>query len=246
MHLTGSVSDLKNGFVFQPDKAVYCCLFCGQAYAEGEIFPFEGRFFSARRMIELHIQQAHGGVFAALLSAGKRQTGLTDVQRDLMAFFYQGLSDKAIAEKTGTSLSTVRTQRFTLREKAKQARLFLVLSSLMEENMKVSDNIQPVHDGATMVDERYVITDEEAAQICRKCFLSMEPLVLRNFPPKEKKKVVILRQIAALFSQETRYTEKEVNGILQAVFHDYVTLRRYLIEYGFMDRTVSGSEYWLK
>jgi len=246
MDTHGSITDLKNGFAFDASTASYCCLFCAQRYAEGEIYPLEGKLLTAKRRMEAHLLTAHGGVFAALLSAGKRQTGLTDVQKELMSCFYEGLSDKEISEKAGTSLSTVRTQRFTLREKAKQARLFLVLSELMEENMNAPDNILPVHSGATMVDERYVITDEETAQICRKCFASMEPLVLRSFPPKQKTKLIILRQIAALFSAERRYTEKDVNGILKAVFHDYVTLRRYLIEYGFLDRTASGSEYWVK
>jgi hypothetical protein len=30
------------------------------------------------------------------------------------------------------------------------------------------------------------------------------------------------------------------------VYDDYVTVRRYLIEYGFLDRKDDGSQYWLK
>ncbi|MBJ6950597.1 DUF2087 domain-containing protein, partial [Vibrio cholerae] len=29
-------------------------------------------------------------------------------------------------------------------------------------------------------------------------------------------------------------------------YPDFVTLRRYLIEYGFLDRTDDGSQYWVK
>ena len=44
-----------------------------------------------------------------------------------------------------------------------------------------------------------------------------------------------------------RYTpEKEVNEILKTVYTDYVMLRRYLIELGYMDRNKDGSTYWLK
>ncbi|WP_081793756.1 DUF2087 domain-containing protein [Paenibacillus darwinianus] len=39
--------------------------------------------------------------------------------------------------------------------------------------------------------------------------------------------------IAASFKLRRRYTEKEVNELLKRVYaKDYVTLRRYLIEYG--------------
>ena len=42
------------------------------------------------------------------------------------------------------------------------------------------------------------------------------------------------------------YSEKEVNKILSRVYEDYVLLRRYLIEYGFLDRTRDGAVYFLK
>ncbi|MMZ69439.1 hypothetical protein D1872_322810 [compost metagenome] len=48
------------------------------------------------------------------------------------------------------------------------------------------------------------------------------------------------------FDTHKKYTEKEVNGILRTADTDYVTLRRYLIEYGFLDRKDDGSMYWVK
>jgi hypothetical protein len=48
------------------------------------------------------------------------------------------------------------------------------------------------------------------------------------------------------FENERKYEEKEINQILGAVYHDHVLLRRYLIEYGFLDRKPDGSQYWLK
>ncbi|MNJ02211.1 hypothetical protein D3C73_1620960 [compost metagenome] len=64
---------------------------------------------------------------------------------------------------------------------------------------------------------------------------------------QEKSKLIILREIASSrFDAGQSYKEKEVNEILEKVYHDYVTLRRYLIEYGFMDREPDGSKYWLK
>ncbi|MFQ5516841.1 MAG: DUF2087 domain-containing protein [Acidimicrobiia bacterium] len=39
-----------------------------------------------------------------------------------------------------------------------------------------------------------------------------------------------------------RYTEKEVDFILQRFWHDHATLRRYLVDEGYLDR--EGGEYW--
>jgi len=57
---------------------------------------------------------------------------------------------------------------------------------------------------------------------------------------------VILREIIKRFQNDRIYTEKEVNEILKAIYDDYVTLRRYLIEYGFLDRKLDGNQYWIK
>lgn len=48
------------------------------------------------------------------------------------------------------------------------------------------------------------------------------------------------------FQAGRRYTEAQVNEALAEIYTDYVTLRRYLIEYGFMDRTKDGAVYWVK
>jgi hypothetical protein len=69
---------------------------------------------------------------------------------------------------------------------------------------------------------------------------------LKTFPSREKQKLVILREIVKKFQGERSYNEKELNLILKGIYDDFVTLRRYLIEYGFLDRKADGSEYWLK
>ena len=97
-----------------------------------------------------------------------------------------------------------------------------------------------------MVDARYEITQPEEQKILSTVFASMQPLRLKTFPPKEKKKVVILRTIAKEFEEGIRYSEVQVNEILKDIYPDYVTLRRYLIEYGYLERTRDGSAYWKK
>jgi len=155
------------------------------------------------------------------------------------------LMPKEIAEITKLSPSTIRFQRFNLREKAKQAKIFLALFEMMDEKMK-NENMPVVHAGATMVDERYMITNKETEKVLTTFFMSIDPPVLKTFPPKQKKKLAILKVIVKQFEAGKKYNEKQVNEILRPIFDDYCTIRRYLIEYGFMDRTTNCSEYWLK
>ncbi|MBZ0288959.1 MAG: metalloregulator ArsR/SmtB family transcription factor [Anaerolineae bacterium] len=68
---------------------------------------------------------------------------------------------------------------------------------------------------------------------------------LTQIPTKEKKKLVILRWLATKFQPGIRYTEKQVNAIVSEVHADYATLRRNLVEYGFMRRERGGGNYWL-
>ena len=65
-----------------------------------------------------------------------------------------------------------------------------------------------------------------------------------RLPTKEARWLVILRWLASKFEPGERYTEKQVNAVLVAVNEDYATLRRNLIEYGFMRRERGGSTYW--
>jgi len=103
-----------------------------------------------------------------------------------------------------------------------------------------------IHGGATAVDDRYLVTPEESRKIIETFFESTDPPVLKAFPPKEKKKLVILRVVAGCFEKGRRYAEPEVTEILKAIHEDHATLRRYLIAYGFMERTTDCKEYWLK
>lgn len=87
---------------------------------------------------------------------------------------------------------------------------------------------------------------EEHDEIVRRYFPEGLEGGLKNFPRKEKQKLVVLREITKNLIDDQIYDEKEINKILKAVYADFVTLRRYLIEYGFLDRKADGSQYWLK
>jgi len=91
--------------------------------------------------------------------------------------------------------------------------------------------------------DRHVTTQVEKDKILKN-YIKDGKITL--FPSKEKKKIVILQYIIDKFEIHKKYTEKAVNEIIISMVEDYVSARRYLIEYGFMDRNNDGSEYWVK
>lgn len=68
---------------------------------------------------------------------------------------------------------------------------------------------------------------------------------LTQFPVKTAKFLVIMRWLVTKFQPGQHYTEKQVNAIIGAVHDDYATLRRSLVDYGYMRRERGGGDYWL-
>jgi hypothetical protein len=97
-----------------------------------------------------------------------------------------------------------------------------------------------------MFDERYSITETENEEILNAYFKQGLEGPLSEFPKKQKRKIAILMHIIKRFDASKEYTEKEVNEILKKVFDDVVTIRRYLIDYGLLERKPDGSKYWIK
>jgi hypothetical protein len=117
---------------------------------------------------------------------------------------------------------------------------------LLREKDKYAPRFLNIHQTARMVDERYNVTLEEEKQILQKYFPAERGGLLKTFPRREKHKLIILRHIAARLERARNYTEPEINRILVTAYDDYAKIRRYLIEYGFLDREPDGSRYWLK
>lgn len=73
---------------------------------------------------------------------------------------------------------------------------------------------------------------------------------LNRIPAQEKKRLVVLRYLAeTLFTEPRSYPEKEVNERLATVHPDVASLRRYLVDHGFMSRAagqyrVNPQEQW--
>lgn len=246
--LEADFKDIKNGYTFNSDEGIYRCMICGEIFEVGEVYRFNEKYFQAKKAIAFHIKEKHGSMLEILLGFDKKYTGITDNQRNLLNDFYGGVSDNEIAKRNGVSPATVRHQRFMFREKAKQAKAYLAIFELVEKSLErdMKEEFVKLHSGATMVDERYEVTNSEQDQIIETYFDVLGPLKLKSFPTKEKKKIVVLRKISTLFEQDKRYSEKEMNSILKQVCDDIATIRRYLIQYGFMERTKDCKEYWLK
>lgn len=242
-----TLEEIKKGYRFQADTRTYVCNVCARGFETGEIFAIDGRYFEASRAVELHVAADHHDYLKRLIYEDSKYNTLTDHQKELLSFMQAGLSDKEIGKKLGVSPSTVRHQRFTFREKAKQAKLYLAIyEQVMESKSADDDALLQVHQHATMVDDRYLTTEKEKQRILETAFSSLSPLKLIAFPAKEKKKIVVLGIIAEQFERGKTYTEPEINQELKSVFEDHAVLRRYLVDYGFMDRTPDGKEYWLK
>jgi hypothetical protein len=245
---TAGLEEIKNGLI-ESDRD-FKCIICEESFEKGRIYENESKLNDAGKAAEIHIKDKHGSMLEYLLNMNPAFTGLSEVQKQLLSLMAEGLSDKETAEKLGVAQSTIRNHRFKLREKEKQAKLFLSIMGLLSKNTdkKINnmdkDDLCDAHKTATTLDDRYNISDRERENII-KSYIS-ENGGLKSYPVKEKKKIIVLSEIVKNFSSGKLYSEKEINRILKRIYEDYATIRRALVEYGFLDRTNDCSSYWLK
>ncbi|MGL4772198.1 MAG: DUF2087 domain-containing protein [Clostridium sp.] len=243
-----SIDEIKKGYIETEEE--FTCIFCNSSFEKGRIFKIEEGFYDAKKTIEIHVKQEHNSSLGYLLNMNSDFTGISEVHKELLKLMAQGISDKEIATKLGIAQSTIRNHRFKLREKEKQARLFLATMELLSESSSKGINIlekeilTDPHKTATTLDDRYNITDKER-EATIKAYMD-ETKALKSYPAKEKKKIIVLGEIVKNFSTGRTYTEKEINRVLKRIFEDYATLRRALIEYGFIDRSNDCTKYWVK
>ena len=65
---------------------------------------------------------------------------------------------------------------------------------------------------------------------------------LMGIPAQHKRRVAITKWLASHFYPGVRYSEKEVNETILRIHHDSASLRRYMVDYGFMQR--DHGVYW--
>ncbi|MFC5651857.1 DUF2087 domain-containing protein [Paenibacillus solisilvae] len=244
---SASLSELKQGFIYDNGTESYYCLICGEQFEEGVVYPAQKRFFEAHKAVKYHISSTHNSVLDYLLQLDKKATGLTDLQKQLIEAFASGMSDAETVKLTGGgSASTIRNHRFALKEKAKQAKLFLAIMELMDGGLPSGTKFIPVHRNAPQVDERYALTNDEYNALLKKYLPQGLEGPLTGLPRKEKRKIALLRHVATCFKKGRKYKEPEVNEILGRFMEkEYVNLRRYLIDYNLLGRESDGSVYWL-
>jgi len=242
------VSDTEReaGYCLRDDK--YHCLLCGFQTEAGYIYPQGSLLVDAEKQMQIHIAKSHKSVFSFLSQLDKKLTGLSEHQRKILRLFQEGKSDYQVQQELGIkSKSTIRNHRYNLREKEKQAKVFCTLMSLYSKIDPQSVEVIKPHKTAVMVDDRYNITREEYQNTIERYFPEGSDGPLKTFSVKEKSKIIILREIVKRFEKNRQYTHLEVNEILKKVYaKDFVLIRRYLIQYGFLDRHRDGSAYWVK
>ncbi len=234
-----------HGYVKNIDQ--FHCIACDYRTEQGFVYPVDDRFMDAEKAIQYHIAKSHGSVFDMYIGQDKQTTGLSDHQRQIMKLFYEGASDYEVQKALNIgSISTIRNHRSLLKEKEKQALMTTTLMTLMNSSINDKGIVAP-HKTATMLDDRYATTVEESIKVINKYFPNGTDQPLKSFSMKEKQKIIILREIIKKFDGKQTYTEKEVDHILKEIYaSDYALIRRYLIQYGFMDRKRDGSVYWVK
>ena len=241
--VASSTNELKLGFIFDNKKDSYMCLICGNLFKNGEIFKVQERLCDSKLAVQEHIKHSHGSYLDYLIKLGKERNGLSDTQKEIIELIINGFSDSDIAKSLNKADSTIRNHRYNLREKYKEAKIFIVIMELFEELIDSKSKLVQYHSHIPIKDDRIIVTQEESEKIIQKYFQGDK---LTKFPKKEKLKLVLLKKIIENFDVKIHYREKDVNDILKMIYTDYVTIRRYLIEYGFMDRTPDCKEYWIK
>ncbi len=236
------IEEIKKGFIIEDES--YKCLFCDQIYQMGCIYEIEGNLYDAYGAIKKHIEQEHISPVDYLLMQHTALLGISESQRDVLKGMWNKKNDKEIASACTISPSTVRNYKFKFREKQRQAKAYLALleeiQCKLEQDSILDDNCIEVHDSAKMIDERFAITKEEYDTIVNSYIKDGRITVI---PTKQKKKIVLLREILKQFDLNKEYSEKEVNEIIKAFNDDYSTLRRDLINYGFLHRSTDGLIY---
>lgn len=227
---TITIMDMENGYTKQAGR--YQCLYCNQSYEESFVYPYNDNLAKAEYMIQQHLSSQHGGAIGALLQLDKNESGLTEVQKNFVSLVNQGFSDEAIAEEMTISKSAVRNHRFKLKEKKRQATALIALLNLLDEPAKEISEVP-----------RLSLKNEKDEKVLE-TFLDKKGYAAR-IPTKEKKRLILFRKLMERFLPEKQYSEPEVNQIISTMFDDHVTVRRYLISYGMLGRTIDGKKYWV-
>jgi biotin operon repressor len=160
-----------------------------------------------------------------------------------------------LAEKLGLGEPTISHHLARLREvylvnirTAGTARYYRLNDGMLQRFKELFATVEkmPVEGGMQMDDKEWIGAlgwSAEDQQVLRDYTIGAK---LKQLPSKRKKTMVILRWLATLFEAGRLYTEAEVNQVIKGVYEkDYVSLRRDLIDMGYLHREPGGGKYWL-
>lgn len=143
--------------------------------------------FTDAAQMAAHLETIHDGALTALLTADTKYNTLTDNQSKLLQAFSRKQKDQTIADQLEVSASTIRHQKFTFREKAKQARFYLAQYQAVFGVQSTEDYL-PIPPMAADNDDRFRITETEYAKTTQKYFEFTDGgLVLTRLPKGQKK-----------------------------------------------------------
>jgi hypothetical protein len=74
-------------------------------------------------------------------------------------------------------------------------------------------------------------------------FLQGDDLIIKQIPKKHSKKFILFQIVSEIFDKDREYKEKEINELLKPIYPDYCMVRRYLVDFGLLERTLDGSVY---
>lgn len=95
------------------------------------------------------------------------------------------------------------------------------------------------------MEDRFQFTEIEREKVLKNYFRKGLNGPLDTFPSKDKRKYIIAQEIIKRFEVGKVYLEIEINEILKGIYPDFATIRRFFIDYGFMNRSDDGKEYWI-
>ncbi|KRK48846.1 DUF2087 domain-containing protein [Secundilactobacillus kimchicus] len=193
-----------------------------------------------------HIMVSHGGPKEALLKVTSKYNSLTATQEQILRAFLTANKDQEVADRLNLKSATIRHQKFTFREKAKAARLYIAqYQAVFGDTPVKATQYLPVPASITQPDDRFKLTEGAYADLVTRYFAPNQArLTLKQWPKGEKKRFGLMIRISQEFEMNRRYSLRETDNILRSIYSDYSLLKRYLIDDGFFDRTPDGREYW--
>ena len=73
-----TVEELKQGIRRDAEAGVYICNVCGMRFADGQVYPMDGKYFTPEHAAAHHVADVHGGSAAVLIYADTKYNSLTE------------------------------------------------------------------------------------------------------------------------------------------------------------------------